>query len=86
MTKQAHLNEADGMAALGICESLLIALTELKVISEPICCMQRNVWVLPLPPLHAHAVVRRTDLRETQIVGICVARSGAKWYSGNAYD
>jgi hypothetical protein len=34
MTEHARFNEADGMAALGICESLLIALTELKVISE----------------------------------------------------
>jgi len=28
------LQDADGIAALGICEALLIALTELKVISE----------------------------------------------------
>jgi hypothetical protein len=34
MPKQPRFNEADGMAALGICESLLIALTELKIISE----------------------------------------------------
>jgi hypothetical protein len=34
MAKQARFNEADGIAALGICESLLIALTELKIISE----------------------------------------------------
>ena len=34
MTEHARFNEADGVAALGICESLLIALTELKVISE----------------------------------------------------
>jgi hypothetical protein len=32
MAKHARLDEADGMAALGICESLLIALTELKII------------------------------------------------------
>ena len=34
LAKQARPNEADGMAALGICESLLIALTELKIIGE----------------------------------------------------
>ena len=34
MAKQARFNEADGIAALGICESLLIALTELKIIGE----------------------------------------------------
>jgi hypothetical protein len=31
MTEHARFNEADGMAALGICEALLIALTELGV-------------------------------------------------------
>ena len=34
MAKQARSDEVDGMAALGIWESLLIALTELKIISE----------------------------------------------------
>lgn len=34
MTQHAQLNDAEGLAALGICESLLIALTDLKVISE----------------------------------------------------
>ena len=34
MTEHARFNEAQGRAALGICESLLIALTELKVISR----------------------------------------------------
>jgi hypothetical protein len=34
MTKHARFSDADGTAALGICESLLIALTDLKLISE----------------------------------------------------
>ncbi|MET0653596.1 MAG: hypothetical protein ABWY63_13885 [Hyphomicrobiaceae bacterium] len=34
MTEHARLQRADGTAALGICESLLLALTDLKVISE----------------------------------------------------
>ena len=34
MTENPRFNDADGMAALGICESLLIALTDLKIISE----------------------------------------------------
>jgi hypothetical protein len=34
MAKEASFSEAAGLAALGICESLLIALRELKVISE----------------------------------------------------
>ncbi len=34
MPDHARLNDANGMAALGICESLLLALTDLKVISE----------------------------------------------------
>ena len=34
MTEHVRLDEADGMAALGICESLLLALTDLKIISD----------------------------------------------------
>jgi hypothetical protein len=34
MTEHARLNDADGTAALGICESLLLALTEGKIITE----------------------------------------------------
>jgi len=34
MTEHARFNGADGTAALGICESLLLALTDLKIISE----------------------------------------------------
>jgi len=34
MMKKEHCNEADGSAALGICESLLLALTDGKIISE----------------------------------------------------
>jgi hypothetical protein len=34
MAEHARLHDAEGMAALGICESLLLALTDLKIISE----------------------------------------------------
>ena len=34
MTLHVRFHEADGMAALGICESLLLALTDLKIISD----------------------------------------------------
>ena len=34
MTEHARFYGAEGMAALGICESLLLALTDLKIISE----------------------------------------------------
>jgi len=34
MTEDASFRDADGAAALGICESLLVALTDLKIISE----------------------------------------------------
>ena len=34
MTEHARLNLADGTAALGICESLLLALADLNVLSE----------------------------------------------------
>jgi DsbC/DsbD-like thiol-disulfide interchange protein len=34
MTEHGRLHDVDGTAALGICESLLLALTDLKIISE----------------------------------------------------
>ena len=34
MTEHARLHDADGTAALGICELLLLALTDRKIISE----------------------------------------------------
>ena len=34
MTVYVRFHEADGMAALGICESLLLTLTDLKIISD----------------------------------------------------
>jgi hypothetical protein len=34
MTEHAQFDDAAGMAALGICESLLLALTDLDIISE----------------------------------------------------
>jgi hypothetical protein len=34
MTQRVRVSDADGMAALGICESLLLALTDTKVISQ----------------------------------------------------
>ena len=34
MTENPRFNDANGAAALGICESLLAALTDLKIISE----------------------------------------------------
>ena len=34
MTEHARFHDAEGVAALGICESLLLALTDLKIISE----------------------------------------------------
>jgi hypothetical protein len=34
MTEPARLSDAEGLAALGICESLVLALTDLEVIGE----------------------------------------------------
>ena len=34
MAQHAERNDAEGLAALSICESLLVALTDLKIISE----------------------------------------------------
>jgi hypothetical protein len=38
MTENPRFNDAEGIAALGICESLLLALTEFKIISEKVAC------------------------------------------------
>ena len=37
MIPPAHFQDTDGMAALSICESLLLALTDLKIINEKEC-------------------------------------------------
>jgi len=34
MTEPSHSQDADGTAALGICESLLLALTDAKIVTE----------------------------------------------------
>lgn len=34
MTQHVRINDAAGLAALGICESLLLALTDLKIVSD----------------------------------------------------
>lgn len=34
MSNHARFHDADGTAALGICKSLILALTDLKIISE----------------------------------------------------
>ena len=34
MTGKPRFEDADGLAALGICESLLLALTDLKIVTE----------------------------------------------------
>ena len=38
MSENPRFNDADGTAALGICESLLVALTDLNIISEQDAC------------------------------------------------
>ena len=38
MVEHARFDDAEGMAALGICESLLLALIDLKIISERDAC------------------------------------------------
>jgi hypothetical protein len=38
MTEHARFDDADGAAALGICESLLLALIDLKIVSEKDVC------------------------------------------------
>ena len=59
MTEHARFDDSDGAAALGICESLLLALTDLKVISE------KDVRDL-LTDVVDHARAKRPPLRPRQ--------------------
>ena len=65
MTERVPLNDAEGMAALGICESLLLALVDLKIISEQDACdlltnvattHQQAADVSPTPEKHRAVV------------------------------
>jgi hypothetical protein len=65
MTEHALFPDADGAAALGICESLLLALTDGKIISEVdardlltdvLTTHQNAVATSPTPDKH-HAVI-----------------------------
>lgn len=56
MTEIARPSEADGLAALGICESLLLALTELKLMSD------KDADRILADVVNAHVEAARTSL------------------------
>jgi hypothetical protein len=56
MTEAARLNVSDGAAALGICESLLLALTHLKIMSD------KDVENVLMDVVNAHVEAARLSL------------------------
>lgn len=67
MTEQAHLDDAAGVAALGICESLLLALADLKIISES---EVRDVLTDVATAHHEAATVSKTPEKHRAVVEI----------------
>ena len=61
MSEHARFTDADGVAALGICESLLLALTDLKIISE-----ENAEWV---PHLVSFTDEMESDCPDSEVVG-----------------
>ena len=67
MTEHARINEADGMAALGICESMLLALTDLKIISDK----DARDLLTDVATTHTEAATKSTHpARHQAVVGI----------------
>jgi hypothetical protein len=80
MTDIAGPSEADGSAALGICESLLLALTDLKLMSD------KDTDAILADVVNAHVEAARTSLTPekheaviTIIEGILSGRNGV-WH------
>ena len=83
MTEHAPVNDADGMAALGICESLLVALTDLKIIGE------KDARDLLTDVATAHSEAAGTSLtpdRHQAVVGLFDASSPARTAYGIRVD
>jgi hypothetical protein len=79
MIEHARFNEADGMAALGICESLLIALTELKVICE----QDARDLLTDVATAHSEAADTSKRLRDIGLLRrLCGASSPARTACG----
>jgi hypothetical protein len=67
MTERAQSDDAAGMAALGICESLLLALADLKIISE---LEVRDVLSDVATAHHEAATVSQTPEKHEAVVEI----------------
>ncbi len=67
MTQYARSADADGMAALGICESMLLALTDLKIISDK----DARDLLTDVATTHTEAATKSTNPANHQaVVGI----------------
>jgi hypothetical protein len=67
MTQYARTTDADGMAALGICESILLALTDLKIISDK----DARDLLTDVATTHTEAATKSTNPASHQaVVGI----------------
>jgi hypothetical protein len=67
MTQYARSTDADGMAALGICESMLLALTDLKIISDK----DARDLLTDVATTHTEAATKSTNpARHQAVVGI----------------
>ena len=67
MTEQAQFDDAAGMAALGICESLLLALTDLDIMSE---VAVRDVLTDVATAHHEAATASQTPKRHQAVIEI----------------
>ena len=81
MTLHVRFHEADGMAALGICESLLLALTDLKIISDKDA---RDLLTDVATTHHEAAIVSQTPEKHQAVVEIVHRILGAKNGSGTS--
>jgi hypothetical protein len=84
MTEHARFHDAEGIAALGICESLLLALTDLKIISEKDA---RDLLTDVATTHHEAATASQTPQKHQAVVEIVqrssLARTGCGVRSGS---
>jgi hypothetical protein len=74
------LNDADGQAALAICESLLLALTELKIMSE----QDKRELLLDATEAHRQASAHRQNAELHRAVAAIIQRVHAGRNVGGA--
>ena len=74
MTEHARFHDAEGITALGICESLLLALTDLKIISEKDA---RDLLTDVATTHHEAATASQTPQKHQAVVEI--VRTNPRW-------